>query len=215
MALTLREATPEDAATLVEIYFSAFSGDAISLLVFPRNNDSVYKFWYDMILSEMKDPCAHYLVVTTPLPAAPSQEHIIAWCKWNAPSSIPLSPELPPSWPEGSDTKIANLFFSHLFTTQIRIMGAERKHWYLELLATRPEYQGRGAGGMLLRWGIERADEKGERMFLDASPKGRPIYEHFGFKEVEKLVVDLEGRDPCGDGEEEFVEVMMLRDGKA
>lgn len=94
----------------------------------------------------------------------------------------------------------------------------ERKHWYLELVGTRPEWQGKGAAGMLLRWGLERADADGVEAYLEASPKGRPIYEKFGFSEVERLVVDLEaigeGKD-VGDGEKEFVEVFMVRPAKS
>jgi GNAT superfamily N-acetyltransferase len=66
-----------------------------------------------------------------------------------------------------------------------------RKHWYLNLVATRPEYQGKGAAGKLLRWGIQRADEDGTETYLEASPDGKPIYEHLGFKEVDRLVADL------------------------
>jgi len=86
-----------------------------------------------------------------------------------------------------------------------------RKHWYLELVATRPECQGKGAAGKLLRWGIERADEEGTETYLEASPDGKPIYEHLGFREVGRLVVELEGK---GDGplaEKKFVECFMVR----
>ena len=93
-------------------------------------------------------------------------------------------------------------------------MGKERKHWYLELIVTRPEWQGKGAAGKLIRWGLERADEEGSVCYLEASPDGKPVYERFGWRERERLVVDLEGRDPCGTGEKEFVEVMMVRDVK-
>lgn len=83
-----------------------------------------------------------------------------------------------------------------------------RRHWYLEILATRREDQGRGAGGMLLRWGLERADEEGTETYLEASPDGKPIYQRFGFEEVDRLVVDLKEEVL---GEREFVECYMLR----
>lgn len=89
----------------------------------------------------------------------------------------------------------------------------ERKHWYLECIATSPGWQGKGAAGKLIRWGLEKVDEEGVEAYLEASPDGKPIYEHFGFGEVERLVVDLEGRGNAR-GEKEFVEVMMLRPAK-
>lgn len=54
---------------------------------------------------------------------------------------------------------------------------------------------------MLMRWGLEKADYDEVEAYLEASPGGKPIYAHFGFREVERLVV-LEGR---------FVECMMMR----
>lgn len=79
-----------------------------------------------------------------------------------------------------------------------------RKHYYLEIIATRPEWQGKGAAGMLIRWGLERADQQGVECYLEASPVGKKVYEHFGFEEAGRLVVPVEGK-------EDFVECFMVR----
>lgn len=88
-----------------------------------------------------------------------------------------------------------------------------RKHWYLEFIATRQEWQGKGAGGMLIRWGVERSDDDGTETYLEASPEGLPIYKRFGFEEVERFAVDVEGKGEgvLGVDEKEFVEVFMVR----
>lgn len=210
MALTLRKATVADAADMVDIYMSAFTIDAISLLCFPRNNAAVYKWWLDMIIDEMDDETAASLVITTPGPD--SREQIIAFGKWNIPSSKPLSADLP-QWPEGADVEVANHFFGNLFRHRMQIMG-DRRHYYLEIIATRPEWQGKGAAGKLMRWGLELADRDGVEAYLEASPDGKPIYEHFGFEERDRLVVDLEAKENAL-GEKEFVEVMMVRQAKS
>ncbi|KAG0648274.1 putative N-acetyltransferase [Hyphodiscus hymeniophilus] len=202
MPLILRKATSEDAQALTEIYFSAFSIDAISLVVFPRNIPAAWKFWYDSVIEEIVDPNAHFIcVVDTDSPAQP----IIAYAKWNSPSA-PMSTDLP-EWPEGSDHEIANHFFGNLVKKHAEIMEG-RKHWYLEIIATRPEYQGKGAAGQLLRWGMARADEEGTETYLEASPDGKPIYEHFGFREVERLEVELKEEVL---GEKVFIECFMIR----
>jgi ribosomal protein S18 acetylase RimI-like enzyme len=191
---------------LTEIYFSAFQHDAISLLVFPRNTLQPREWWQASILSEITDPHAHFLCIVDPSSATPSK--ILSYCKWNSPSaSIDL--ELP-TWPEGADLEIANHFFGGLVRNHERIMKG-RKHWYLEFVATRPEEQGKGAAGMLLRWGMQKADEQGTETYLEASPDGKPIYEHYGFKEVERLVVPLEGKEGIVGEEKEFVECFMVR----
>ena len=52
------------------------------------------------------------------------------------------------------------------------------------MMATRSEHQGRGAGGLLMRWGIDRADAAGVECYSSASEAGRHVYERFGFEEA-------------------------------
>ena len=59
----------------------------------------------------------------------------------------------------------------------------------LELLATLPEHQGRGAGGKLIRWGLEQADRDGLATYVEAFAAGVPVYEHFGWKNLSKVVI--------------------------
>lgn len=56
---------------------------------------------------------------------------------------------------------------------------------------TSPAHQRRGAGSMMLSWGIEQAKAKNLLLYLEASPEGRRLYQKFGFL-VEKVhSVDL------------------------
>jgi GNAT superfamily N-acetyltransferase len=61
----------------------------------------------------------------------------------------------------------------------------------LDICYTHPESQGKGAGALLVQWGAKKADELGVRAFVEASYKGRRLYESFGF--VVKDLVLLEG----------------------
>ena len=207
MPLTLRKATASDIPALTDIYLSAFNIDAISLLCFPRNNDATSKFWRDSIIDELADPHSHFICIYDS--ESPSQP-VVAYAKWNDPAAPVSDPDDLPKWPEGGDEKLANYFFWNLLSRHARIMEG-RRHWYLELLATRPEYQGRGAAGQLLRWGLQRADEDATETYIEGSPDGKPIYEHFGFVEVDRLVVELKGDGEGPLAEKEFVEVMMVR----
>ena len=51
----------------------------------------------------------------------------------------------------------------------------------LDTLATHPDYQGRGAGSMLVKWGCDLADEHGVAAYVDASKAGAKLYQKFGF----------------------------------
>jgi len=64
--------------------------------------------------------------------------------------------------------------------------GKEGRYWYLTSLATDPAYQGRGAGKMLLNWGIERADREGREFFLIGNEQIKGLYEKVGFVVVRK-----------------------------
>lgn len=159
-----------------------------------------------MIVEELSDPNVHFMVVTSS--DASTEGTVIAFAQWNSPSKV-MSDEMP-TWPEGSDAELATSFFGTLISTHKRLMEG-KKHWYLELIATRPEFQGKGAAGSLLRWGLEKADSEGLDAYLEASPDGKPIYEQFGFIAQQEHVSNLEGK---GLEEKEFVEVFMIRPGK-
>ncbi|KAH9221010.1 acyl-CoA N-acyltransferase [Leptodontidium sp. 2 PMI_412] len=211
MPLFLRKATAADAAVLTDIYFSAFSIDAISLLVFPRGPATgsrdfpAWTWWYNSVIEELDSPNAHFICIYDS--DSPDQK-VVSYAKWNGPNE-PFGTDMP-VWPEGADIALADHFFGNLVNRHAVIMKG-RKHWYLEIIATRPEYQGKGAAGKLLRWGIQKSDEEGTETYLEASPDGKPIYEHLGFREVERLVVELEGKGAGVLAEKEFIEVFMVR----
>lgn len=61
----------------------------------------------------------------------------------------------------------------------------------LVILFSHPEHRRRGAGGLLVRWGCEKADEYGVISSLHASPEGLSLYLKNGFVVVEQYDLDL------------------------
>ena len=56
-------------------------------------------------------------------------------------------------------------------------------HWYLAVLGTAPEQQGRGIGSELLRETLEECDRTGTLAYLESSKEGNiPFYERHGFR---------------------------------
>lgn len=51
------------------------------------------------------------------------------------------------------------------------------------MLGTHHEYQRRGAGAMLVKWGCDLADRNGMLCYVDASEKGKGLYQKFGFED--------------------------------
>lgn len=71
----------------------------------------------------------------------------------------------------------------------------EEKHLYLGTLATHPDYQRRGAGSMLLQYGLNVAEEESLGLSLFASPMGHPVYAAKGYNVTDVLKIQVEGED--------------------
>jgi N-acetylglutamate synthase-like GNAT family acetyltransferase len=56
---------------------------------------------------------------------------------------------------------------------------------------TDPKQQRRGAAGLLMRWGMQKADELGIPMYLESSTDAHEFYKKLGFQDVEVFEVDL------------------------
>ncbi|KAJ0114987.1 hypothetical protein J7T55_001394 [Diaporthe amygdali] len=180
--LRLRPGGPEDVEDMCETLLDAFSGNMVGRTFFPRTSASARRFWLDALADEIRDPNARFVVVEDAVTSPPT---LVAFAKWNAPAPpATLQPPLPDSWPEDRDPALADVFFQTLADKHHEIM-ADRPHWYLEMIVTKGRYQGQGAGGMLLGWGVDKADDEGVECYLDATPQGKHLYERFGFKDEE------------------------------
>ena len=61
----------------------------------------------------------------------------------------------------------------------------------LTTLVTRETARRRGAGGMLMDWGVEMAKRDGVPAYLEATAAGVPLYAKHGFKVLGEQSVDL------------------------
>lgn len=78
----------------------------------------------------------------------------------------------------------------------------------VSLLCTDPAFQRKGLARMLLRHGTDLADAEGRKTYIEATPKGHPVYLKLGFKDIDAVTVDLSkwgGKHPG-------VNRIMLRD---
>ncbi|HYI62059.1 MAG TPA: GNAT family N-acetyltransferase [Acidimicrobiales bacterium] len=78
-------------------------------------------------------------------------------------------------------------------------------HWYLALLGTHPDHQGRGVASSALAPVLERCDLDGTGAYLESSnPANVPFYERHGFRVTDRVApggcppLDLMWRDPQG-----------------
>lgn len=190
--------------------------------MFP-DTPGVRKWWEDGIREDiLRKPQQTYLKVID----TNAHGRMVAYAKWDLGSMEERGPRALPFDREEMDREACGEFYAHMDRERKRLMG-DRKHYcisllslcflplmaspdlanksmtatVLDMLATHPDYQGQGAGSMLVRWGCALADKDGVPAYVDASKAGKPLYEKFGF-------VDRSETQRQGEG----IEVAMVRE---
>ncbi|KAI1148584.1 hypothetical protein F4825DRAFT_91631 [Nemania diffusa] len=67
----------------------------------------------------------------------------------------------------------------------------ETPHLLLALLVTTDKHRRRGAGSLLVQWGIDLSESLGVQCYVQASEQGRRLYQHHGFQDVDSVRFDL------------------------
>ncbi|ETS80251.1 hypothetical protein PFICI_07780 [Pestalotiopsis fici W106-1] len=78
---------------------------------------------------------------------------------------------------------LGKLMRQDLVARKRELVGNER-HLVLQALVTDPQWQNRGIGAQLVRWGTIRADVEGLACWAHASPSGFGVYLRAGFQEL-------------------------------
>lgn len=77
-------------------------------------------------------------------------------------------------------------------------------------MGTHPDYQGRGAGTLLTKWGLARAKSENIPVYLDSTIPASKVYQKLGFVACGGLSMTLPGMGTDG-GAYIYKEVSMLR----
>jgi ribosomal protein S18 acetylase RimI-like enzyme len=100
-------------------------------------------------------------------------------------------------------SRIDSWFFVAIFQSKIVgfaqfLLRKEKKSGELTRIYVLPEYQRRGAGGLLLEEGLAALSKSGiDRLFVDVekdNPIGRQFYEKKGFRQVKEFVFPMTGQ---------------------
>ncbi|MCJ1396654.1 hypothetical protein MMC18_009546 [Xylographa bjoerkii] len=149
-------------------------------------------------------------IIYKPAAGSDEKEQVVAVSGWSAPALDDTKPKLEPRpvVPAFQDAPIENQkareLFKRLITTLTgkkseELMGSDRDnhYWYLDILATLPEFQQRGLGSMLVQWGIEQARADAEArpgkikgVWTIATPVGLKTYLKAGMEEIGSEIFD-------------------------
>ncbi|CEL11001.1 hypothetical protein ASPCAL14108 [Aspergillus calidoustus] len=183
MGFEIKPAAPGDGAELADVFLESFS-DEFNQKLWPRTPD-VRSFWAEKFNASIEQRGATSFIVKIEALNSESQPVIAAFAKWKLYSGDARPEEQETkdmtAWPESCDADLCDRFFGRLEKERVNAMG-NRPHYYLDMLGTRPEFNGRGLASKLLQWGLSRADEKKVMTFLVSTPQGKRLYERYGFE---------------------------------
>ncbi|RMJ25796.1 hypothetical protein PHISP_03355 [Aspergillus sp. HF37] len=213
---TIRYASEADRPVLGAINVEAFASSGFLPNTFPQaGRDGLRAFKGAMSLKHLADPKTHVLVATEP-----ESGTVVGYCRWVIPQGIGYDCQPEPLSDEGAaavadpmqfaprpmNEGVYNAFKSTL--EEKRKEHATDDDLILDFLATLPAHQGKGVGSMFLRWGLDKADAAQRRVYLEATPEGYPLYCKYGWRAVERVMVDFAPHG--GEGSQSLV--IMMRD---
>lgn len=230
----IKYATESDGPGLAKVNVQSFQGRRYLQEVFPGATLSrVQEYKIVVGMKHLANPNMHVLKIHDPVSG-----ELATYSRWQFPASfgpslVPLSEKAAflakdpiPHAPQQMNKGVFSAFKRLLedsrkrYTTEndISKWPPNSRHGggffgsnsspVLNLLATLPEYQGRGFGSAVLKWGMEKADASQSRIFLEGTPEGVPIYLKHGWKILEEVVMDY--TQFGGVGQESFF--LMMRD---
>jgi len=193
---SLRLATDADAEEVGAIMAAGFLDDPVMQWVFSEQDRGVkLATMFGFLAREAQVPLGATYVTDG------------ACCAWTPPD--------PPGWPDERSARFlgdmgrvcANEDLARLgqFDELMREHHPAESHWYLGVIATRPERQGQGLGTELLHTSLARVDEQGLPAYLESSnPRNVSLYLRHGFVPIGEI--ELDGgpsltkmwRDPVG-----------------
>ncbi|KAF2137922.1 uncharacterized protein K452DRAFT_257132, partial [Aplosporella prunicola CBS 121167] len=184
MPLEVQPLTDADASRFVAIADAALGSTGVGLCLGPHPQPEIEK-------TLASKPYVHYLKVVDS-----DTGDVLACAKWEIHDQgrsdeqlAELDEPIQVAEEQRQYEKAHQEFFGYLNAGR-KALG-KKPHYFLSLLITDPNHQGRGAGGMLLRWGLERADKAGLITYLEATEAGRPVYKRFGFEDIKTTEFDL------------------------
>ncbi|KAG0648571.1 hypothetical protein D0Z07_5144 [Hyphodiscus hymeniophilus] len=198
--MTIRKAVRGDLRAMAEVSAAAFMGEELfGELMHPRRKEypeDFIVFFERKYLSHWYDPRHHFLVgldgVSGRVVAVAEWDRQGASTSWSDKMDFGVTSRIVSSyirassyiWPNrAADPTKANILaesfplFSDLWS------GSREQNWYLDMLATHPDFQGQGLGNELVKWGLEEARKENVCASVISALGKEGFYGKFGFVE--------------------------------
>lgn len=195
----LRSAKPSDEPAIADICTRAFfDEDLFGRVIHPYRTQypkEVQIFWHEWLRNDWNSPRNRIIVAVKAHNG--QQEKVVGAAVWQRQGDDTGAQEIiagwtdPGVWPALSSTQ--NHALDPTKKTILQDSAPYTKHywagpcatnWYLSLCCVDPDIKGCGAGRLLVRWGLDRAEEEGVRASVIASEGSDGFYLKCGFDEV-------------------------------
>ncbi|KAF2218829.1 hypothetical protein BDZ85DRAFT_64676 [Elsinoe ampelina] len=115
-----------------------------------------------------------------------------------------------PGWPKGLRREVVEACSPAMEEAHARVFAVNEDFIFLDQVKTLPDYQGKGAGSMLVQWGAELADKEGLPTRLEATPFGMTLYKKFDFEGLAEVHHDVSRFG----GPSRYTHTLMVRKSK-
>ena len=177
--VAVREATTADLGSVPDALAAAFHDDPVMLHILRRPAKRARQM-RTLFRGEARRALDKGRVLTTdgrPGTPAGGGSVWVAPDKWRL-GGIELLGQVPVLLSFGRDTKRSLQVLSHM-----ERVHPKEPHWYLAILGTRPEAQGKGVGSALLQPVLDDCDAQGLPAYLESSKEANiPFYRRHGFE---------------------------------
>ncbi|KAE8837580.1 hypothetical protein PTNB85_04915 [Pyrenophora teres f. teres] len=97
-------------------------------------------------------------------------------------------------WLQGKERERAESFLLPLWNIREKLWLNER-YAYCHVMAVHPDFQRRGVGELIFKFGTAIAQQAGLPLYIESSKKGTRLYEKMGCKKLEEELVCEYGQD--------------------
>ncbi|KFY19383.1 hypothetical protein V493_07984 [Pseudogymnoascus sp. VKM F-4281 (FW-2241)] len=178
-------------AVCVDIFDEAFADDPAMIYLHPGSDPKV-----------LKEKSIHNFEKSFTAPGVKyfkaileETSEIAAFSKWVYPHPPDPNAEDPEKairtqqHVSGSNEELVVEFFTKFLRGRMKWMVPET-HYFMSILAVRPQYQRRGLGSMLLSAVLEQVDKEHAKAFVQGSAQGIGLYLKHGWGEVDEILMD-------------------------
>ncbi|KAK8117516.1 uncharacterized protein PG998_005797 [Apiospora kogelbergensis] len=195
--LRMRDAIRQDAPRIAEIHMAAFGRNAMLHAQFPTpaTREALQTCIRDKAVADIEDPKTTVLVVTSSDDPEKNDNPVVAFAKWSHPVVSGEDHVEPPwIWPEGADLRTLKAWITKAAEAESRAVG-DAPCYHLSFIGTDGTFGRRGAGYLLVQWGIQQSNASGMPLYLESTVEAAPFYEKNGFTAGEIISLPI-----CVDG---------------